>query len=140
MKKVICLMILAVALGTMGCGKKVWPEPDADQEKFNLAIIDYKADSTCLEITAQLTGNHRNLARVVLELEASDVPCPTCPFLITDSVYLEPGSPAMDRSENRVNITHCGLDPDKHYRARLRAGNVYPAIRETLSGVITIVR
>ena len=132
------LLILLLIVGPAGCGLKVWPEPDADQEKFGISVTDQQIELGCLEIHAVISGNYRNLNRITLELEISEEPCPTCPFLATESISLEPGSPEVTLTENRLNITRCGLDPDKYYRARIRASNVYSIIRDVRSGVVII--
>lgn len=131
-------LILLLILGVAGCGKKVWPEPDASGEKFTISITSHQMQASCLEIKARIEGNHLNLSTITLELEASQEPCPTCPFLVSESVVLQPGSREVERLENSLTITHCGLNPDKYYRARLRAGNIYSIIREETSGVVVI--
>ena len=134
------LLILLLIFGFAGCGIKVWPEPDASHEKFSISVPHHRMPDDCLEIHVEISGNYRNLGRVILELEVSEEPCPTCPFLVTDSIYLEPGSPELTLVENRLIIVRCGLDPDKYYRARIIAGNVYPIIRDVKSGVVIISR
>ncbi|MFP4109973.1 MAG: hypothetical protein ACOCPS_06120 [Desulfonatronovibrio sp.] len=132
------LLIILLVFGIAGCGKKVWPEPDASQEKFSISETSGQIKDNCAVIKSEISGNHRNLGRIILELEISDDHCPACPFLVTDSVFMAPGSRSVTIEEKSLTITHCGLDPDRYYRARLRAGNIYPMIREVTSGVINI--
>ncbi|MFO7728894.1 MAG: hypothetical protein R6X11_11265 [Desulfonatronovibrio sp.] len=132
------LLVVLLILGIAGCGKKEWPEPDASQEKFSISEISGQIEDSCLIIKSEISGNRQNLGRIILELEISDDPCPTCPFLITDSIFLKPDSRAVTIKENHLTIVHCGLEPDKYYRARLRLDNLYPMIREVTSRVINI--
>lgn len=135
LKTILVLMLVFVIFG---CGKKVWPEPDAEEEKFAISITSHEMHDDCLEITAEISGNHKNLSTITLELEALDEPCPACPFLVSKSVVLPPGSPEVKRVENMLTITHCGLDPDSYYRVRLKARNIYSVIREETSRVVVI--
>jgi hypothetical protein len=132
------ILVLMLGLALLGCGKKVWPEPDADGEKFAISITSHEMQADCLELTAEISGNYKNLSTITLELEASEEPCPACPFLVTDSVVLPPGSPEIKRLENMLTITYCGLDPGRYYRARLKARNIYSIIREETSRVVII--
>jgi len=132
------MLILIFIFNIAGCGKKVWPEPDASLEKFSISITHQQMQADCLKIQAEISGNHRNLATIVLELEISEEPCPTCPFIVSTPILMDPGSPEAVLLENQLTIVHCGLDPDKYYRARLRAGNVHRVIRDVMSGVVII--
>jgi hypothetical protein len=138
MKYIKGMLILIFIFNVSGCGKKVWPEPDASLEKFSISITHQQMQADCLEIHAEVSGNHRNLASIVLELEISEEPCPACPFIVSTSIPMDPGSPEAVLLQNQLSIVHCGLDPDKYYRARLRAGNVHPVIRDVMSGVVII--
>ncbi len=132
------LLILILISGIAGCGKKVWPEPDASREKFSISISHQQMLDDCLQIHADISGNYRNLDRIILELEVSEKPCPTCPFIVSISIFMEPGSPEVTLRESRLTIVQCGLNPDKYYRARIRAGNVYSVIRDVTSSVVII--
>jgi hypothetical protein len=132
------MLILIFIFNIAGCGKKVWPEPDASLEKFTISITHQQMQADCLNILAEISGNHRNLATIILELEISEEPCPTCPFIVSTSIPVDPGSPEAVLLGNQLTIVNCGLDPDKYYRARLKAGNVYPVIRDVMSGVVVI--
>ena len=132
------LLILMLVFALFGCGKKVWPEPDASREQFKLSIIHHEIQDDCLTLDILVSGNHSNLGRITLELEASDQPCPACPFLVSESVSFDPHSRAVTRRENELTITLCGLDPDMYYRARIRAGNVYSMIRDAVTGVVVL--
>ena len=140
MNRLCVLLMLMLLLGTAACGKKVWPEPDESGEKFEITIAESEMRNGCLDIKARISGNYRNLGRVILELEVSPEPCPTCPFLVTETAVFPPGSPGMTRDRDLLAITHCGLDQDKHYRFRIKASNVYSAIRDVRSRVVTVPR
>lgn len=133
------VFVLVCFLCVMGCGKKVWPEPDDSQEKFNVSIKDYQViDNDCLDFFVEIQGSQTNVAGMTLELEVSDDPCPTCPFQANITTFIEPGSPLVRQEQGQRIIRHCGIDPDKHYRARLRAKNIYSIIRDVTSNVILI--
>lgn len=134
------ILVLFLALALTGCGKKVWPEPDVDQEKFSLSILEHEVFNGCINILVNVAGNYRNVARLTIELEESDEPCPACPFLPTASFPREPGSAGMTRANGQIRLTHCGLDQDKYYRFRIRASNIYSIIRDERSEVIAVSR
>ncbi len=133
------VLVLLCVLCVIGCGKKVWPEPDDSQEKFTVSIKNYQIiNDDCLDIFVEIQGRQSNVAGMSLELEASDEPCPTCPFQATTTTFIESGSPLVKHEQGRMVIRHCGIDPEKHYRARLRAKNIYSIIRDVTSNVILI--
>ncbi|MFN2342706.1 MAG: hypothetical protein ABR542_05060, partial [Desulfonatronovibrio sp.] len=124
------VFVLLCVLCVAGCGKKVWPEPDDSQEKFTVSIKDYQIiNDDCLNVYVEIQGAQKNIAGMTLELEASDDPCPTCPFQANTTTFIEPGSSMLRHEQGQMIIRNCGIDPDKHYRARLKAKNIYSIIR-----------
>jgi len=131
----ICICLAILLLAAAGCGKKVWPEPDADEEKFSIHIKEVRLADQCLYLEAGIQGNYRNLAGLVLQVEKSHVPCPACPFLASSSVDLDFNSPEVLRRQDRISAVYCGIDPEHYYRVRLKGRNVYPDIRDVHSAV-----
>lgn len=133
------VFVLLCCLCVTGCGKKVWPEPDDSQEKFTVSIKDYQiVNDDCLDIYVEIEGRQSNVASMTLEFDASDDPCSTCPFQANTTTFIEPGSPLVRQEQGQMIIRRCEIDPDKHYRARLRAKNIYSIIRDVTSNVILI--
>ncbi len=135
MKHWMYVLLAVLLLVTAGCGKKVWPEPDAQEEKFALQIENSEIDNSCLEIQAVISGNYRNLAGLVLELEEADEPCPGCPLRVDQTVNFGMNSPHVERQDERIQISYCGVDPKKYIRFRLVGSNVYSQISEAQSEV-----
>ncbi len=130
-------LVLLLILG-IGCGKKVWPEPDAEEEKFSLHIEEVVLEDKCLYLTAEIRGNQRNLAGLVLELEKSEIPCPGCPFLVSESFAPALDSPEVHLQDCRIKIVYCFIDSRKYYRIRLTGRNVFPEIQDVRSNVIDV--
>lgn len=130
---VICsFLVLAGALAS-GCGKKVWPKPDAKGEALALSQEAAGWNNSCLGVSAVLAGKPGNLERIILELAPAD--CPGCPFAATQQREFRPGGPdfALDRDTGRLLLTACGLDPTAGVRFRLAAYNVYRTLPPALS-------
>lgn len=127
-------LIMLLVLGA-GCGKKVWPEPEADDERFEIEIEQARLEGECLHVQARLIGNYRNLAGVILEVEESVVPCPGCPFMATSSEVLSPGAQEVHMDGDLLQVSLCGFDPEKYNRVRLTGVNVYRDLGDVHSNV-----
>jgi hypothetical protein len=128
-------VLLVLALLGWGCGKKEWPSPVLEQDRFAWQEVEGRRDGRCLDIRAVLSGDAGNLETVVLELEASREPCQGCPFQKTGEVRLAPSSEQMVLKGRVLRIRYCGLDPSMRYRWRLTATNVF----EVLGSITTSV-
>lgn len=133
--RVLPAVLLVFLLFTGGCGKKVWPEPDASAEEFTLTISQYQFEANCLIIQGGIEGKAENLAGIILELEETSSPCPACPFKLSSSAEYDPGTPGYSRDRDSFTLRYCGLSREKYYRARLRGKNVYSVIKDTRSRV-----
>ena len=127
-------LVMLLVLGA-GCGKKVWPEPEADDERFAIEIEEARLEGNCLHIQARLSGNYRNLAGVNLEVEESVVPCPGCPFMATSSEALPLGAEEVRRDGDLLQVSHCSIDPEQYNRVRLTGVNVYRDLGDVHSNV-----
>ncbi len=127
-------LVMLLVLGA-GCGKKVWPEPEADDERFGIKIEEARLEDKCLHITSRITGNYRNLAGLTLEVEESGVPCPGCPFMATSSEVLSPGSDRVNLDGDFLQFSYCRMDPEKYNRIRLTGVNVFRDLGDVHSNV-----
>ncbi len=130
------LLLLGLNLFLPGCGKKEWPSPVMEEERFSWSQIEAARDNSCLVIHGELQGAVRNLRQVVLQLEMQEVLCPGCPFQVDQRQVYPPGDPALSRQDSRITITHCPVSPDHAVRIRLVGMNIYPQIQETLSEIV----
>ena len=135
MKKYIYWGLVMLLVLGVGCGKKVWPEPEADDERFEIKIEQARLEGECLHIQARLKGNYQNLAEVTLEVEESVVPCPGCPFMATSSEVLPPGAQEVHMEGDLLQVSLCGFDPEKYNRVRLTGVNVYRDLGDVHSNV-----
>lgn len=130
---VLWIPAIAAMLLISGCGKKAWPEPDLDYERFEWASVSGELRKTCLVVTGELTGNIDNLDAVYVELERNQ--CTDCPFRPEKREGYQLPSPMVQRQGNSVTINICGLDASATWRWRLVGVNKYDVLGETLSKV-----
>jgi hypothetical protein len=133
-------VILSLLWLGLGCGKKGWPEPDIDEDRFVWSEISSEVTGRCMDITALLSGNVQNLARVTLEVEMRSEPCPGCPFSPTTTVRMEPGSENWERRGALVHVMWCGLEPDKAVRWRLIGHPLHASMDDVRSRVYSLDR
>ncbi|ACV68626.1 hypothetical protein [Desulfohalobium retbaense] len=134
------LLVISVSVFLLtGCGRKVWPTPQAAQDTFSWDQVNGTADKGCLRITAVLQGQSANLAAVSVELEDNpqDGACLSCPFQpqVSRTVALE--SPQLQLQGDRLTLTICDLSPQRTYRWRLRGTNIYSRLPAAVSVVQT---
>jgi hypothetical protein len=136
------LGILGLLIGltwmVCGCGKKGWPEPILNKDRFVWSEISTKVQGQCLDITALLSGNVQNLARVTLEVEMRPEPCPGCPFSPTKIVRMDSGSELWDRRGALVHVQWCGLEKDKAVRWRLIGHSLHTSMADVPSRVYSL--
>lgn len=125
----IALLVLA-SLFLSGCGRKGWPEPMAESERFSFSQPTGSLREGCLEVRVLLRGKSENLNKLELELAPSgeDADCPTCPFRAKERVEVPLDAPNLEISKRSLLLTQCGLEPDRAYRWRLVGHSSYPGI------------
>ena len=134
-RKICVPALLALLLFVMGCGLKVWPEPQAEENRLAWSDITFSSQGTCLEINGILTGAYKNLAKLELEIAYSDADCLTCPFLSEKTVVFAMDAPELSRQGNSVRIKYCQLPVSATYRWRIVAYNVHSLLQKVESKV-----
>ncbi len=136
----LILLALLSALG-LGCGKKALPQPQDEREMFRWTGAKATAKSDCLSIDAQLVGNLRNVAGVVLELEAADTgeQCANCPFLPVERKEFAIDNLSAQGKSGRITLDYCPTVEAPAYRWRLVGRNVYRTFPYQLTQVQTVV-
>jgi hypothetical protein len=124
-------LAVVTSMSLFGCGKKDWPEPDLDAERFEWASAGAELRRTCLVVTGELTGNIDNLDAVYVELDRGE--CRGCPFRPDKRMGYELPSPMVQRSGNTITVNVCGLDGSITWRWRLIGKNVYDVLGEAAS-------
>lgn len=135
MRSALLPVLALLAVFWLGCGKKEWPSPVLEQDRFAWQEVSGRREGGCLDVRAVLAGAADNLESVVLELEASREPCPGCPFQSTQKIRLTPSSERVELEGNTLLIRYCGLQESMRYRWRLTAANVYDALGTVTSSV-----
>ena len=130
------LLFALVCLILAGCGKKEWPSPRTEKDRFSWASVRAARDGSCLVIRGELEGAVQNLKEVVLRLETSKELCPGCPFTPTSSAAYSLSDPSLSRKGASVIITHCPVEPDSAVRLRLEGVNVFQQIQPAVSEVL----
>ncbi|MFO7716972.1 MAG: lipoprotein [Desulfohalobium sp.] len=133
------LLIILAVLMLSGCGRKVWPQPQADQDTFAWEQVNGTSEEGCLRITGQLSGQSANLASVTIELEPNPISeaCQSCPFQPSVSRTVDMGSPQLTQTQDTVTLRVCDLEPGQTYRWRLQGNNIYSALSPAASDVET---
>lgn len=129
--RLLALALILLQLASLGCGRKDWPEPMAEQERFDITDPTGQLADGCLEIRARLRGASGNLTRLILELQPTgeDAACPTCPFHAEQRVEVPLDAPNLEIDKRSLLLTHCGLEQGRAYRWRLVGYNAHPGIR-----------
>lgn len=123
---ILILLSLVFFLQT-GCGKKMWPEPDSEADRFAWEEVKGTRDNGCLRITGQIKGAYHNLAKLELELETTskDQLCPSCPFKPDSQVSFPVSSSQVTHKGPEIELVYCGLNPKMQYRWRLQGVNIF---------------
>jgi len=135
---VVALILAVACLLPTGCGKKKWPSPRTEKDRFSWTSVRASRDDSCLVIRGELQGAVRNLKEVVLQLETSQELCPGCPFSPDQRAVYSLRDPSLRREGARVTITHCPVEPDTALRLRLDGVNVFQQIPDAPSDVVGI--
>lgn len=129
----LALVLIPAICACQACGKKNWPAPIAEEERFVWSEMSARVENGCLDITALLSGKVHNLAALTLEVEMRNKACPGCPFVPTSKVRLDPGDSAWERDGALVHVTWCGLQPDMALRWRLVGHSIYTSMEDARS-------
>lgn len=134
---VICFAMASVLLVGAGCGKKGWPEPRLDEDRFSWGQIQHQRQGACLDARALVDGAANKLGSVYLEWMRMDTKedCPDCPFEVTGRVLLGDGSSEFKRQNGVIRILFCELEPEASYRWRLVGRNVHRGLGSVPSQV-----
>lgn len=124
----ILLLLCFISLLLSACGKKVWPNPQEQEDKVEVSIIKAEKKDKCYKVYIQIKGDKNNIRTILVQGENKDTSCPTCPFEANteQSVFLE-------EEKGQFHVTYC---PDMSLsRIRLVVKNVYKAINDFYSNV-----
>jgi len=135
-RRKIRVTVLAATLALVlcaGCGKKQWPEPNIEAERFAWTGVRAELRQTCLVVSGELTGNIDNLQAVFVELAKGE--CPGCPFQPDSRQGYRLPSAMVQRQGNTVTVNVCGLDTGQVWRWRLVGKNKYDVLGEAVSPV-----
>jgi len=130
------LLLALACLLSAGCGKKEWPSPRTEKDRFSWASVRASRDDSCLVIRGKLQGASRNLKEIVLQLETSQELCPGCPFRPDQKAVYSLRHPSLSRKGAQITITHCPVEPDTALRLRLDGVNVFQQIPDAPSDIV----
>ncbi len=135
---VICFVAVSLLVIGTGCGKKGWPEPRLDEDRFTWGPIQHQRQGACLDARALVHGAANKLGFVYLEWMRLDTAedCPDCPFEVTERVRLGDGSSEFKRQNGVIRILFCEWDPESSYRWRLVGLNVHRGLGSVPSQVV----
>ncbi len=136
----ICLYMTVFLLSLLfvtGCGKKDWPEPAVQEDRFDWKTVQGHREGNCLDIKASVQGNADNLDTIILELEGAKEICQDCPFSPTKRRVFPITSPEVEKKGSDIRIYCCPFQEDREYRWRLRGVNAFYAIKDVISDIQT---
>lgn len=134
---IVSFAIISLAAGLWGCGKKGWPQPRLEEDRFQWAQIQHQRYDHCLDVRALLDGAARNLRSVTLEwmeLENAEAGSGKT-FAPTERVRLDDSSPEFKRQDRVIRILFCGWKADASYAWRLVGTNRHVALESVPSPV-----
>ncbi len=129
----LVFFIIFSAACIWGCGKKEWPSPNVQEEKFALEYMNSTRVEDCLRLNVRVSGEQDNLSAVSLLVQdlGEGADCPTCPFRVSRTFRLSRNSPSLSIEGNLLHLQVCGLESDRDYRFKLVGENIYPEIGST---------
>lgn len=132
-----CFLAVFLLAFSMGCGKKGWPEPQIDEDRFFWGQIQHQRQGACLDARALVHGAADKLGDVYLEWMQGDIPedCPECSFEVTGRVLLGDGASEFKRQNGVIRILFCEWDTESSYRWRLLGMNVHRGLGSVESHV-----
>ncbi len=133
----LLLLLVLLLIGSAGCGRKDMPQPATTEASFQWARATAVPELMCLRVDAELEGNLRNVASVVLELQtASDVSdCPGCPFSPNERTEFAPEALGITPSSGGISTLYCPTREALAYRWRLVGTNVHGSLAHALTPV-----
>lgn len=134
-----CVLLCSCAIGV-----KKWPKAQVEEDQFQWRGVIATRQDNCLILDGMLSGNYDNVARIMVQLEAlgdgePGYGCINCPFIVRQSVTVEPGDPRLTRNAGQISIIVCELEADRAYRYRLVADNVLSNLQSVATSV-TLIR
>ncbi len=126
-------VMLVIFLG--GCGKKYWPAPVVEQERFKFYGLQGKVIDNCIEISGKIEGNTKNLKDIALELEFNES-CYRCPFLPDKKVLISRADKGFKISGNTFFVRYCFESLNKVSRIRLVGFNRFSQIEPVYSDIV----
>ena len=140
-------LILAALAGILLCscaiGIKKWPKAQIQEDQFQWRGVIASRQDGCLILDGMLSGNHDNLARIMVQLEAMGdgepgYGCINCPFNVRQSEMIEMGDPRLTKNAGQISIVICDLEPERAYRYRLVAENALPNLATVATDVVLV--
>lgn len=137
MKRIALPLVIALlCLSLAACGRKAWPEPHTEKERFTVGkTAGAVSESGCLSISTRIRGAWRNAESVVLEIQPADSPeyCPGCPFAPTERITFHRDAAELIIRSGQVKLTYCPSEPHASYRFRLTVINSFRRLGPVLS-------
>ena len=132
LRAALCLALIALC----ACGRKTAPEPDLSVLSFSLRhVFVEKTEGGCLLVRGSIGGATRNVASVVLELQALQGSCEGCPFVPQERVRVEGENIWEAPGAETFSLRYCPASGAEEYRWRLSVQNALPGLPPQISPV-----
>lgn len=140
----VCLALAAMLLCSCAIGVKEWPKAQEQEDEFAWQGLIATRQDSCLILDGMLSGNHANLSAIRLQLEAmgdgveEGYGCFDCPFTVRRTETVRRGDPKLSMQGAQFTMTVCGLEPERAYRFRVVADNVFTNLEPQATDVALI--
>lgn len=133
------LILLVLLLVVAGCGKKGLPVPDYSQQMFSWRnVFAVMSEDGCISISGSVSGETRNLAFMVLDLEPLEASCAGCPFVAQESFRMDPADAWESPDGQTFRFVYCPAARSDVYRWRLVGHNVFSSLPAVSTPVRTL--
>ena len=135
-KRCLTLVIACLSLAILaGCGFKSDPTPANGDDLFSLKSIKVTAESPCIAVSGEVSGNEINVDELLFEVQKAgeEADCPTCPFKSDEQFIFTPGELGLISNGGKFDARFCPTQISSLYRVRVTAKSKFFGLPDSIS-------